>query len=317
MIRTSLGVLLCGTLLLGCGSADQPGPRPGGAGGEGGAGGDESEGGTAGTAGKPATGGTGGVVSTGGSAGSGAGGAGTGGSTGGESVGGSGGAAASPDAGAAGSGGAEGDAGAPPVSGEAPYGCAGCKRLFDGKTLDGWVTVPGAWVVKEGGVLASTGKAADIYTKEDLGDYRIFFQIRHLPAMGGGDHQACTVLFGKRPADETKAARGLGGAQFQPPNGYSWDYGVGGKFTSPAGKMKLDAKAWNQCEIVVKAAGSFKAACCAVGATPCKSFEVLSWAGPGRKHPFDIMMHNAGLFDEYREIWIEQNQTDDSFLSQK
>jgi hypothetical protein len=208
------------------------------------------------------------------------------------------------------------DAG-PAAEGTAPYGCTGCKRLFDGKTLANWVTVPGAWVVKEGGVLASTGMAADIYTQEDLGDYRIFFQIRHLPAMGGKDHQPCTVLFGKRPADPTKPARGLGGAQFQPPNGYSWDYGVGGNFSSPAGKPKLNAREWNQCEIVVKEAGSFRAACCAVADKPCKGAEVLSWKGPGRKHPFDIMMHNGGLFDEYREIWIERSPTEDGFLSQK
>jgi hypothetical protein len=210
------------------------------------------------------------------------------------------------------------DAGPAPVEGTPPYGCTGCTRLFDGKTLTGWDTVSGAWVVKEGGVLASTGKAADIYTHEDLGDYRIFFQIKHLPAMGGGDHQPCVVLFGKRPADPTKPARGLGGAQFQPPNGYSWNYGVGGTFSSPAGKMKLNAREWNQCEIVVKEAGSFRAACCAYSAeTPCKTFEVLSWKGPGRKHPFDLMMHNQGLFDEYREIWIERSPKEDGYLSQK
>ena len=81
--------------------------------------------------------------------------------------------------------------------------------------------------------------------------------------------------------------------------------------------MKLDSHVWNQCEIVVKEAGSFRAACCTVGPTPCKTFEVLSWKGPGRKHPFDLMMHNGGLFDEYREIWIEQNPTEDAYLSQK
>jgi hypothetical protein len=217
--------------------------------------------------------------------------------------------AATPDGGAA--------TPAPVAEGSAPYGCTGCKRLFDGKTLTGWDTAPGAWVVKEGGVLASTGKAADIYTHEDYGDYRIFFQVRHLPAMGGKDHQPCVVLFGKRPGDPMAAARSLGGAQFQPPNGYSWDYGVGGKFASPAGKPKLDAKQWNQCEIVVKESGSFRAACCAAGEAPCKTAEVLSWTGPGRKHPFDFMMHNAGLFDEYREVWIEVSPKEDGFLSQK
>jgi hypothetical protein len=303
-MRTPIRLLAIGILFAGCGSADMPpGPKPGP-----GTGGSTAEGGAGGAPG-PTYGGSGGATpgGSGGSAGAGGSAGGAGGSTGGS------GGAAPADAGAP-------DAGAttpPPVAGDAPYGCTKCTRLFDGKTLTNWVTVAGAWVVKEGGVLASTGKAADIYTMEDLGDYRIFFQIRHLPAMGGGDHQPCTVLFGKRPADPTKPARGLGGAQFQPPQGYSWDYGVGGTFSSPAGKPKLNARVWNQCEIVVKEAGTFRAACCEMGATPCKTAEVLSWKGPGRKHPFDIMMHNAGLFDEYREIWIEKNQTDDSFLSQK
>ena len=47
-------------------------------------------------------------------------------------------------------------------------------------------------------------RPGDIYTHDDLGDYRIFFQVRHLPPMGGKDHQPCTVLFGKRPASAAR-----------------------------------------------------------------------------------------------------------------
>jgi 3-keto-disaccharide hydrolase len=206
------------------------------------------------------------------------------------------------------------DASAPAatIPGAAPYGCTTCTRLFNGTNLDGWSTAAGAWVVKEGGVLASTGMAADIYTKEDLGDYRIFFQVRQMK----GNHKPCTVMFGKRPADETKAQRSLGGAQFQPPNGASWNYGIGGTFkrlTNPG----FDVSMWHQCEVLVKEAGSFRAACCPVGATACKGIEVLDWTGPGKKHPFDIMMHNAGLFDEYREIWIDKAPTGNDLLSMK
>jgi hypothetical protein len=206
----------------------------------------------------------------------------------------------------------DGGPSAPVVSGEAPYGCKTCRRLFDGKTLDGWSTAAGAWMVKEGGVLASTGAAADIYTKEDIGDSRIFFQVRQIK----GNHKPCTVMFGNRPADPTKAARSLGGAQFQPPNGASWNYGIGGTFkrlTNP----NFNVANWHQCEILTKEAGSFRAACCPVGPTPCKAVEVLQWTGKGKKYPFDIMMHNPGLFDEYREIWIEPNPTVDDLVSTK
>lgn len=207
---------------------------------------------------------------------------------------------------------ASGDAsGSPPVSsGQAPYGCATCRRLFDGKTLDGWVTVDGAWVVKDG-ALASTGKANDIFTKEDIGDARIFFQVRQIK----GDHKPCTTLFGNRPAG-TSGSRGLSGAQFQPPNGAFWNYGVGGTFKRLV-NPNFDVTKWHQCEILIKEAGSFRAACCPVGDTPCKGVEVLQWNGKGKKFPFDIMMHNGGLFDEYREIWIEDKPTVDGFLSQK
>ncbi|HXU80058.1 MAG TPA: family 16 glycoside hydrolase [Polyangia bacterium] len=199
----------------------------------------------------------------------------------------------------------------PPVSGEAPYGCSGCRRLFDGKSLDGWVTVPGAWEIKEG-ALASTGKANDIFTKEDIGDARIFFQVRQIK----GDHKPCTTLFGNRPAG-TSGSRGLSGAQFQPPNGAFWNYGVGGTFKRLV-NPNFDVTKWHQCEIVIKEAGSFRAACCPFdAATPCKGVEVLQWTGKGKKFPFDIMMHNGGLFDEYREIWIEPSPKEDGFLSQK
>jgi hypothetical protein len=291
-MRTPPPFVVIGALLLGCGaqSMHPPSstPEP------------EDTGGSTGTS-------TGGKAVTGGSSGNtgGAGGTvtGTGGTT----------TQSIPDASVEADSGASGDASAmpPPVSGEAPYGCTGCRRLFDGKSLDGWVTVEGAWAIKEG-ALASTGKANDIFTKEDIGDARIFFQVRQIM----GNHKPCTTLFGNRPAG-TSGSRGLSGAQFQPPNGAFWNYGVGGTFkrlTNP----NFDVTKWHQCEIIIKEAGSFRAACCPYdAATPCKGVEVLQWTGKGKKFPFDIMMHNGGLFDEYREIWIEPSPKEDAFLSQK
>jgi hypothetical protein len=308
-MRISPPVLVCGLvglLSLGCSSADNPGggSPTGGAGDEGGSG-EAGSGGSkpsGGSGGSTTPTGTGGTTPSGGSGGSTSGGAG-----------GSGGSDA-PDASApvdAVAGGSDPDASTtPPVAGDAPYGCATCRRLFDGKTLDGWVTVPGAWEVKEG-ALASTGKANDIFTKEDIGDARIFFQVRQIK----GDHKPCTTLFGNRPAGNS-GSRGLGGAQFQPPNGANWNYGVGGTFTRLT-NPNFNVAEWHQCEVLIKEAGSFRAACCPVGPTPCKGVEVLKWTGKGKKFPFNIMMHNGGLFDEYREIWIEDKPTLDGFLSQK
>jgi hypothetical protein len=162
--------------------------------------------------------------------------------------------------------------------------------------------------------MSSTGKNGDIWTAQDYGSYRIFFQVKQI----SGNHKPCTTLFGKRPADPMAVGRGLGGAQFQPPNGASWNYGVGGTFTRTA-NPNFNVNNWHQCEVVVKEVGEFKAACCPVSASgaACKGVEVLRWKGPGRKHPFNFMIHNPGLFDQYREVWLEENPTDEAFLSQK
>jgi hypothetical protein len=295
-MRTSPRVVVCCVFLLGCGAEPLKGPPA-----------ETETGGESGTGtGGKASGGTGGK-STGGTGG-------TGGTV--TATGGAGGSnppqslpdAAAPVADSAPPAAADGP---PPTSaGEAPYGCTTCRRLFDGKTLDGWVTVEGAWVVKDG-AMASTGKANDIFTKEDIGDARIFFQVKQ----DSGNHKPCTTLFGNRPAG-TSGSRGLSGAQFQPPNGAFWNYGAGGTFKRLV-NPNFDVKQWHQCELIIKEAGSFRAACCPVGPTPCKGVEVLQWTGKGKKFPFDIMMHNGGLFDQYREIWIEDKPTFDGFLSQK
>ena len=328
-------IILCGALLLGCSGGDDP-KKDSGSGGSGGAssgGSGGSGGGTGGSGG--ATGGSGGATggsggATGGSGGSGGATGGSGGATGGSggATGGSGGSAGRDGgtAGADGSAGSTGDAGGGDGSGagteggaapaaNAPYGCTTCKSIFNGTTLDGWETRgAGAWVARNG-VLASTGKDNDIWTKDDYGNVRIFFQVRQEM----GNHKPGTLLFGTRPAPGAAPRRGLGGAQFQPPNGAPWDYGAGGSFnrlTNP----NFDVKKWHQCEVLVKEAGSFRAACCPVtsdGPVPCKGIEVLRWTGKGKKFPFGIQMHNAGLFDEYRNIFVEIDPTADELVSMK
>ena len=213
-----------------------------------------------------------------------------------------------PDAGAE-EGGAPDSASAP--MGAGPFGCAGCKPLFDGMSLEGWETRdPTNWLAKDG-VLASQGKVAPIWTKADLGDYRLFFQVRQVK----GNHKPDVIFFGKRPGPDGGKSGALGGAQFQPPNGGSWNYGAGGKFNRPE-NPGWDETKWHQCEVLVKEAGSFKAACCPMEpASPCQL--VLTWEGNGRKHPFAIQMHNPGLFDEYKNIFIEENPAEDELLCLK
>lgn len=290
-------IVVC--LLLGCGmppGGNRATEETGGAG-------EEETGGKATGGSKPQ--GMGGMQATGGSVGTG--GSGTGGSSSGGS-GGSGGSVGQPDAGAP----PAGDAGAPPVSGgPGPFGCTNCKPLFDGKTLEGWETRDMTnWIAKDG-VLASQGKVAPIWTKADLGTYRLFFDVRQVM----GNHKPDVIFFGKRPGPEGGQSGALGGAQFQPPNGGSWNYGAGGTFSRPENPMWSEKK-WHRCEVLVKEAGSFQAACCPMEPeAPCKI--VLNWKGTGRKHPFAIQMHNPGLFDEYKNMFIEENPAEDGLLCMK
>ena len=326
MRRTVARLLVCGALLAGCSEAEESGGTggTGGTGGKGGSGGSTGSGGSAGSgsggsAGSSGSGGasagqTGGTSGSGGSAGSGgAGGTGTAGTGGAGGTAGSGGSGGSkPADGGPSDATSAGDVN-PASAGTAPYGCTNCKRIFDGKTLDGWETRgEGAWVARDG-ILASTGKADDIWTKADYGDFRIFFQVRQ----ERGNHKPDTLFFGTRPAPGAQPRRGLGGAQFQPPNGGSWNYGAGGTFNRPM-NPNFNVNNWHQCEVLVKEVGSFKAACCPVaGTTPCKGVLVLTWMGKGKKAPFGIQMHNPGLFDEYKELWVEENPTGDELLSMK
>jgi Domain of Unknown Function (DUF1080) len=323
-------LLASGLLIAACSGAD-PGPdvdRPG-------TGGSSAKGGTSGkgTGGSSASGtggsssssgsggaaapsGSGGASASGGSSGSGSGGA-TGSSSGGSSGSGSGGSAGATDAAAAETGSDPGPSAPTPGTGAyAP--CPKCKPLFDGKSLDAFNQAgEGAWVIKDG-ALASTGKAADAWTKEEWVNYRIFFSVRQIR----GNHQPGVLFFGN--SNGGKPARGLQGVQIQPPNGYTWDYrpgknNAGGNLFMKFDHPKLDVKQWSQCEALVKGTGEIKFGCCQLtGSTPCKTVQSLHFKDPAaanKKSPFGIQMHNGGLFDEYKDIYVEVDPTVDDLIS--
>ena len=52
---------------------------------------------------------------------------------------------------------------------------------------------------------------------------------------------------------------------------------------------------------------SFRAASARWGPPP-EGDLVLTWMGKGKKAQFGIQMHNPGLYDEYKEIWVEENR---------
>jgi hypothetical protein len=198
----------------------------------------------------------------------------------------------------------------------------GMTRIFDGKTLDGWVQLPpDSWTVKDGRI-ASLGVARGvIYTKQSLGRCRIVFDVRHVS--GKPDHRAGVLVFCQTPKEGEKPADTLNGIQFQVPFGGTWDYRKGknnnGKeFFTRLVKPDFDETKWARVELLIdpeKGTGRM-----AVAQPPgSKAIEVLQFKDPtaGLKGPFALQMHNKGLFDEYANLAIEAEPKTNDLVTTK
>jgi len=198
--------------------------------------------------------------------------------------------------------------------------------LFDGKTLDGWVDqenkgTAAGWMVTNG-VITSTGAGrGTLYTKEEFGNYRVTFLMRHL----AGGHQACVLIYCRPPQNGGKALDALGGVQFQVPNGGHWDYrptenGVkhnngGGKEFTTVNKGNFKVAEWSQVEILVNTNGTARMAVAQPPGTKAK--EILDFNDPtaGRIGAFALQMHQNKLDDEYKDIRIEVNPTENKLIT--
>jgi Domain of Unknown Function (DUF1080) len=175
-----------------------------------------------------------------------------------------------------------------------------------------------SWIVKDG-AMASTGAGRGIiYTKDDYTKYRLMFTMRHVS--GQPDHQPCFLIFCTRPVEGEKPLDALGGIQFQVPNGGHWDYRPGQNkaglgFTNPV-KPKFDNKQWSRVEILVDATkGTARMA--VAQPVDAQAVEVLDFNVPeaGKTGPIAWQMHNAGLFDEYKDVTIEIDPKDDVLVT--
>ncbi len=171
-------------------------------------------------------------------------------------------------------------------------------------------SVPG-WTVKDG-TMASTGSGFGvIHTERDYSRYRLIFTMRHVS--GNPDHQACVLIFCTRPSPDEIPLDALGGIQFQVPKGGHWDYrpghnNAGGDEFTTVNKPASDPHEWSRIEIVANAStGTARMAV----AQPLgsKAVEVLDFHDPsaGTVGPIAWQMHNAGLFDEYKDVTVEEN----------
>jgi hypothetical protein len=175
------------------------------------------------------------------------------------------------------------------------------------------------WEVRDK-VMASKGTGRGvIYTEKDFSRFRLMFTMRHVS--GKPDHQACVLIFCTHPQGDEKPLDALGGIQFQVPNGGHWDYrpgmnNAGGAEFSTVAKVKFDPHEWSRVEILADASqGTARMAV----AQPLgsKAVEVLDFRDPaaGKVGPIAWQMHNAGLFDEYKDVTIELDPVHDDLVT--
>lgn len=175
-----------------------------------------------------------------------------------------------------------------------------------------------SWIVKDGAMASTGGGRGVIYTTEDFTHYRVIFTLRHVS--GNPDHRPCVLVFGLRPPPGDRGLDALGAIQFQPPNGGHWDYrpGInkaGTGFTRPEPRTRFDEKEWHQVELLVDARnGTARMAVAQPVGT--RGVENLWFRDPaaGRPGPIAWQMHNAGLFDEFKDVRVEINPPDDRLL---
>jgi hypothetical protein len=200
-------------------------------------------------------------------------------------------------------------------------------RLFDGRSLAGWVQLenkptdpptPG-WIVKDEAITSTGTGRGVLYTVRDFNRFRLMFTMRHVS--GSPDHQACVLIFCTRPQEGQKPLDALGGVQFQIPNGGHWDYrpGVnnsGGDEFDPVSKTHFDSHDWSRVEILANALNG-TARMAVAQPLGSKAVEVLRFRNLDAGHvgPVALQMHNAGLFDEYRDITVEVDPHVDDLLT--
>ncbi len=175
------------------------------------------------------------------------------------------------------------------------------------------------WEARDGAMASKGTGRGVIYTEKDFSRFRLMFTMRHVS--GKPDHQACVLIFCARPQGDEKPLDALGGIQFQVPNGGHWDYRpgkntAGGPEFTTVTKTSFDVHQWSRVEILADATKG--TARMAVAQPPgSKAIEVLDFKDPtaGKAGPIAWQMHNAGLFDEYKDVSIELDPAQDELLT--
>jgi Domain of Unknown Function (DUF1080) len=105
------------------------------------------------------------------------------------------------------------------------------------------------------------------------------------------------------------------------PNGGHWDYrpgmnNAGGAEFTTITRPGFDPHNWSRVELLVNAQKGI-ARMAVAQPLDSKAVEVLAFNNPaaGKTGPIALQMHNAGLFDEYKDITIEVNPKDNELIT--
>ena len=190
---------------------------------------------------------------------------------------------------------------------------AGMTRLFDGKTLDGWVGNPECWKVVDGAIIGVRDNQL-LMTAGDYDDFRLI--VSSVQVRDAANHQGIG-FWGERPP----AGRwDYGGCLLvMPPMPWMWDYakkgGPAGKYARKrdlAKELGVKRSQWTQAEILVnRAEGSVRMA--------VNGIEVLDYVDsqPGRfkKGPVGLQAHGGNKEVRYKDVFIEVAPKQDRLIT--
>lgn len=186
-------------------------------------------------------------------------------------------------------------------------------KIFDGKSFDGWIVKPsGCWRINSTNEsMQNNGTSSFVVTRKKYALYRVSFLVKK----GSGTHYPCTLFLGTDTTKEACAA-----IQIMIPDGSGgWDYrpGKGGElicrtWTPP----QFDWSKFVEAEAVVNTAEGWVDAGIAYppgskGKKTIRFFDnTIKRYGPTH---FGFQCHGGDdPNDEYKDIFIEENPTDDS-----
>jgi hypothetical protein len=192
---------------------------------------------------------------------------------------------------------------------------AGLTRLFDDKTLTGWVGDTGCWKVIDGAIVGVKGNQ-NLMTVGDYDDFRLIVSTRQVKEPS--NHQG--VGFWGENMPEGKYGYG-GCVDVMPPMNWTWDYtvnrGAPGKLTISRDldkELGIKRSQWTQAEILVnRAKGTIRMA--------VNGIEMLYYTddNPGRlkQGPIGLQAHGGNKDVRYKDIFIEVAPKEDRLITLK